>query len=188
LRVAGIVAVLDQLDIRKAHYLGYSLGGWIGLGLAKYAPERLHSLIIGGAQPYGHSFEAFRQILRGGIEAWVTAAEQMAGPLPPERQQGLLSNDAQALLASITHDRPNISEMLPSVTLPCLLFAGEADPICGLVRQCANDLPNAAFVSLPGMNHFQTIGRSDLLLPHITSFLARAGSPGAPAAGLRAAR
>jgi pimeloyl-ACP methyl ester carboxylesterase len=172
LRVADVVAVLDELGIGKAHYLGYSLSGWIGLGLAKYAPERLQSLIIGGAQPYGHSFKTFRQILRGGIEAWVATAEQMAGPLSPECRQRLLSNDVQALLASITHDRPNIAEMLPSVPLPCLLFAGEADPICGLVRQCANDLPNAAFVSLPSLNHFQTVIRSDLLLPHITSFLA----------------
>jgi pimeloyl-ACP methyl ester carboxylesterase len=60
LRVADVIAVLDELGIGKAHYLGYSLGGWTGLGLAKYAPERLQSLIIGGAQPYGHSFEAFR--------------------------------------------------------------------------------------------------------------------------------
>jgi len=187
LRVADVVAVLDELGIGKAHYLGYSLGGWIGLGLAKYAPERLQSLIVGGAQPYGHSFEAFRQILKGGIEGWVAAAEQMAGPLPPERRQRLLSNDAQALLASVTYDRPNIAEMLPSVALPCLLFAGEADPICDLVRQCASDLPNAVFVSLPGLNHFQTVSRSDLLLPHITSFLAGVGSFSAPAARLHVA-
>lgn len=141
LLVSDVVAVLDDLGIGAAHYLGYSLGGWIGFGMAKYAPERLKSLIIGGAQPYGHSFATFRQILRGGIKAWVAAAEQMAGPLPSERRQRLLDNDAQALLASITHDRPNIAEMLPSVTLPCLLFAGEADPICGLAQQCASDCP-----------------------------------------------
>jgi pimeloyl-ACP methyl ester carboxylesterase len=102
LRVADVVAVLDDLGIGAAHYLGYSLGDWIGFGMAKYAPERLKSLIIGGAQPYGHSFATFRQILRGGIKAWVAAAEQMAGPLPSERRQRLLDNDAQALLASIT--------------------------------------------------------------------------------------
>jgi pimeloyl-ACP methyl ester carboxylesterase len=79
LRVGDVVAMLDELGIGKAHYLGYSLGGWIGLELAKYAPERLQSLIIGGAQPYGHSFEAFRQMLSGGMAAWVAAAEQMAG-------------------------------------------------------------------------------------------------------------
>jgi pimeloyl-ACP methyl ester carboxylesterase len=52
LRVGDVVAVLDSLAIEKAHYWGYSMGGWIGFGMAKYAPERLHSLVIGGAHPY----------------------------------------------------------------------------------------------------------------------------------------
>ena len=46
-----IVAVLDELGIDKTHYFGYSLGGRLGWGLAKYTPERLHSLIIGGNSP-----------------------------------------------------------------------------------------------------------------------------------------
>ena len=43
-----IVAVLDDLDVGRAHYLGYSMGGQLGFALAKFAPERLHSLMIGG--------------------------------------------------------------------------------------------------------------------------------------------
>ena len=39
-----VTAVLDTCDIRQADYFGYSMGGWIGFGLAKYAPERLRSL------------------------------------------------------------------------------------------------------------------------------------------------
>jgi pimeloyl-ACP methyl ester carboxylesterase len=29
---------MDELGVRKADYFGYSLGGWIGFGLAKDAP------------------------------------------------------------------------------------------------------------------------------------------------------
>jgi pimeloyl-ACP methyl ester carboxylesterase len=43
-RPADVVAVLDDLGIDRAHYFGYSLGGWIGFGLAKYAP-RTHPLV-----------------------------------------------------------------------------------------------------------------------------------------------
>ena len=35
--VSDIVVVLDDLQVIKAHYLGYSMGGWIGFGMAKYA-------------------------------------------------------------------------------------------------------------------------------------------------------
>jgi len=50
--VSDVVAVLDDLKISKAHFLGYSMGGWIGFGIAKYSPQRFHSLIIGGMHPY----------------------------------------------------------------------------------------------------------------------------------------
>src|SRR5512143_3070684 len=38
---ADIVAVLDALGLQRADYWGYSMGGWIGFGMAKHAPERL---------------------------------------------------------------------------------------------------------------------------------------------------
>jgi hypothetical protein len=39
------------------------MGGWIGFGVAKYASERLRSLIIVGAHPYGENMQPFRQLL-----------------------------------------------------------------------------------------------------------------------------
>lgn len=170
-RPADVVAVLDDLDIGKAHYLGYSLGGWIGLGLAMYAPERLSSLIVGGAQPYGQSMELFRQALEGGIEGWVALVEKMSGYFSPEMKERFLRNDVQALHASVANDRPDISSILPTMTMPCLLYAGGADPLCPLVRRCATELPNAVFFPLSGLNHIQGAVRSDLALPHVRTFL-----------------
>jgi pimeloyl-ACP methyl ester carboxylesterase len=57
LMVGDVVAVLDDLGISKAHYFGYSMGGRIGLGIAKHAHERFHSLILGGASPYRNEAE-----------------------------------------------------------------------------------------------------------------------------------
>ncbi|MGF1470204.1 MAG: alpha/beta fold hydrolase [Rubrobacteraceae bacterium] len=171
-RPADVVAVLDELGIEKAHYLGYSLGGWIGLGLTTYAPERLNSLIVGGAQPYGQSMELFRQALGGGIVGWVAVAEQMAGSASPAMKERLLGNDVEALRASLADDRPDISDTLSDVEIPCLLYAGGADPICPLVEKCAEELPDATFFSMPGLNHIQAAIRSDLVLPHVTEFLA----------------
>ena len=47
-RAGDIVAVIDALGHDKAHVLGYSMGGWIAVGMAKYFPERLASLTIAG--------------------------------------------------------------------------------------------------------------------------------------------
>jgi pimeloyl-ACP methyl ester carboxylesterase len=46
-----IVAVLDELGIDKANFFGYSLGAKLGWALAKYAPERFQSFIIGAHIP-----------------------------------------------------------------------------------------------------------------------------------------
>ncbi len=40
-RASDVIAVLDDLGSRKADFMGYSMGGWIGFGLAKYGPQSL---------------------------------------------------------------------------------------------------------------------------------------------------
>ena len=40
--VQDIVAILDELEISKAHFFGYSLGGQIGFRIPLYAPDRFH--------------------------------------------------------------------------------------------------------------------------------------------------
>ena len=173
-RVGDIVAVLDQENIAQAHYLGYSMGGWIGYGVAKYAPERFQSLIIGGSIPYARSTEGQRQILRTGIEegldAFMSDMEKTFGPLEPKLKAQILANDLKALLA-LTQDRPSLESVLPTMQMPCLLYVGEADSFCSGLEACAQHIPNVTFVSLPGLDHIQGMERSDLVLPHVTTFL-----------------
>lgn len=50
-RMGDFVAVLDVLEIDRAHVWGYSMGGRNAWGLLACAPERVSSLIVGGAGP-----------------------------------------------------------------------------------------------------------------------------------------
>jgi pimeloyl-ACP methyl ester carboxylesterase len=50
-RAGDIVAVIDALGHERAHLLGYSMGGWMAVAVARYYPERLSSLVIGGWDP-----------------------------------------------------------------------------------------------------------------------------------------
>lgn len=47
-RAADLVAVIDALGAERAHVVGYSMGGWLSTGVARFHRERLASLIIGG--------------------------------------------------------------------------------------------------------------------------------------------
>ncbi len=180
LLVSDVVAVLDDLSINKAHFFGYSMGGWIGFGIAKYAPERFMSLIIGGKSPYEADPDKpnyFLQVYRKGMDATLAMVEKMFGPrLTPELEAQFRAADLEALIALVSSRdwRLGFEDVLPTMTMPCLLFAGEADSSRSGMRRCVENMPNATFVSLPGLDHVETLYRSDLVLPHIIEFLANA--------------
>jgi pimeloyl-ACP methyl ester carboxylesterase len=173
LRVGDVTAVLDDREIRRADYFGYSMGGWIGFGLAKHAPERLRSLIVGGAHPYAENMQAFRDLMSQEPKAFLALVEKVFSPyMTPAIRAGLLANDLKALLA-LTQDRASLADVLPTMSIPCLLFAGEADPRLPQVQACLKSLANGTFFSLPGCDHVSALARSDLVLPHVRTFFAK---------------
>jgi len=172
-----ITAILDDLNIQKAYFFGYSMGGAICLGLAKYAPERVKALIIGGVIPferYPAKSNLLYKILEAGAEAVVAYLEQ-AGPISDEMKARALSNDYEAQIAMLNTIEPSLEDDLPDMDMPCLVFVGEADELYPYqkAKEVYKKLPNRTFVSFPDLNHVQTIDRSDLLLPHVTEFLTR---------------
>ena len=186
LRAADVVAVLDDLGIDQAHYMGYSMGARIGFSMIAYALPRVRSLILGGMSPYHTAAEAqfqmqLRQSLEMGMEAYVANAERIHGPYPPEVRARQLANDAQALLAAIAAasdpSQPPVDwdRLLPTMTVPCLVYAGSADPFYAGAAKCAGLMPNTEFVPLPGLDHREALVRSDLVLPHVRNFLASLG-------------
>lgn len=176
-RVGDVVAVLDDLRIAKAHFFGYSMGGWVGFGIARYAPERFQSLIIAGQHPYTQSLEGLRRLVRYGVEngpeAFVAMWENDFGPLAPGLKKRILTYDFEALLA-VAQDRESLETVLPTMTMPCLLVVGESDGVYPTAQKCIWQIPGATFVTLPGLDHGETIRRSDLLLPPVVRFLAAA--------------
>lgn len=171
LRVADVTAVLDDLGIGQAHFFGYSLGGWIGFGLAKYAPERLSSLILGGAHPYAENMQAFRVLASAGPAVVVALAERTFGRYPtPAFRARLAGNDFKAL-AALSQDRTSLADILPTIRIPCLLFAGEADPRLPQVQESVKHIADATFFVLPACDHLTALARSDLVLPEVSSLL-----------------
>ena len=127
-RVRDVTSVLDDLGISQADYFGFSLGGWIGFGLAKYSPLRIRSLILGGAHPYAENMQSFRNLMPQEPAAFLALIEPAFGThmTRPIRMR-LLANDLKALLV-LTQDRVSMADILPAMSMPCLLFAGESDP------------------------------------------------------------
>jgi len=104
--VADVIAVMDALNISKTHFLGDSLGGRMAFALAKYAPERFHSFIIGGQSPYARPRARIRwwlQLLKKGMGAFIEMFEKEAGiKMTPQTRAKILSNDTEALAAFLS--------------------------------------------------------------------------------------
>ena len=105
LRVADTVAVLNELGIERAHFVGLSWGGRLCFGIGEHASERVRSLVIFGQQPYaivpegplaqmvGDALAASRE---RGIEALVEAFESVVGRYPePARTDTSLATRAR---------------------------------------------------------------------------------------------
>ena len=89
-------------------------------------------------------------------KAWrrtLTYAESLNGPMAPDRKARLLANDPQALIASLQAPRglDGAEQLLPTMTMPCLLYVGEADSYYPGALECVKHIPNAHFVSFPGL-------------------------------------
>jgi len=161
--------------------MGYSLGGWIGFGIAKVAPERVCSLIIGGAHPYESSvderatYDSSIKRWKKGIEAVIAAyKKENESKITPEMKAELTSNDPKGIVALMSSEdfSLNLEDVLPTMKMPCLVYAGEADTIFYFnAEKCARSLRNATFVSLPGLGHREVCARADIVLPHVTEFL-----------------
>jgi pimeloyl-ACP methyl ester carboxylesterase len=189
--VLDLVAVLDDLKIKKAHYLGYSMGGAIGFRIPMYAPDRFYSLMLGGngytsgktLQKYedlGPAYDALEQAVidkkDNPMAIFLPIYEKNLGAMAPERRAATLAQDATALAAAWRarkeEESPEAAGYLPRFKLPCLIFAGEADPRCADAKESAKQIPGAQFFSLPGLNHSQCNAHSELTLPYIKKFLA----------------
>jgi len=177
---ADVVAVLDDMDVDKAStLLGYSLSGRIAFGVAKYASERFNSFIIGGAHPYmldQNELEADIQLFKKGKDAVIAEMEKGLGSkMTPEMKARLATNDYKAIAAlfSARHWRLSLEDVLPTMTMPCLIFAGETDPLYAGAKKCVQSMRNATFVSLPGLGHLGLMSQRHLVLPHITKFLTK---------------
>lgn len=173
-RVGDITAILDDLNVERAHFYGYSMGGWIGFGAGRYAPDRFCSLVIGGQHPYAQNLGELREMLqygiRGGAEAFIEMWERDIGPLTSTQKRRMKEYDFKALL-SVAQDRESVESSLHLMNLPCLLIAGEKDEVCPAVHRCTPLMPNVKTVIVPGIDHFGGFMRSEVMIPLIKRFL-----------------
>jgi pimeloyl-ACP methyl ester carboxylesterase len=190
LRVADAVAILNQLGVERAHFVGRSWGGRLCFGIGERAPGRVHSLVIGGNQPYAWPESATSRAVGQAL----AAARDQASMAPllrafeavwdiefayPQRGR-LLDNDPVALHAAFTAAMAEgaISAELGRWRIPCLIFigAGDGDFLDG-ARRAAGEIPGAELLVLQDADHYAAHVTADAVLIGAALRTLRRGAP-----------
>jgi pimeloyl-ACP methyl ester carboxylesterase len=176
---SDVAAVLDDIGIQKTYYWGYSQGGWMGFALARHASNRIGVFVLGGAAASTASAfpteagkdDPLLTVLRGGPNDLV----QIYGEwITPQLRERLLANDMDALIACRRQRLVTgaFSDVVGTIAVSTLLYAGTVDPIHDAAQDTASQIPGAKFVSLSGLRHIDAMCRSDLILSLVEQFLA----------------
>ncbi|MEX2481060.1 MAG: alpha/beta fold hydrolase [Gammaproteobacteria bacterium] len=148
-----VLALLDTLGIERAHLLGWSDGGNIGLEIAIRAPQRLGHLVAFGANyhPEGLRDDAADNAR---FQAYIARArEEYAERSPhPERWEEFAAN-----ISKMWAEQPNYSETeLGAIRSPVLVLAGAEEEAIEIshVEAMARLIAEATLSIMPGTGHF----------------------------------
>jgi pimeloyl-ACP methyl ester carboxylesterase len=179
---ADVVAVLDELALGKVIFWGYSLGARIGFELAALAPERVCAYILGGGHPFARRMPpGYASAGADGSDPLATADTFLArigvdpDTVPPVHREALMANDFKAIAAA-QQDRESVAEVLPTMQVPCLVYAGAQDSAHEPAQRAAAAMPQATFASLPGLEHSAMFRATDAVLAPVQAFLSRLAS------------
>jgi len=134
-------ALLDALDVGRAHWCGLSLGGMVAMQVASHAPERVARLVLASTTahfpPPASWSERIALVRTQGLaplaEAtmarWFTASfrQREAGEVARIRRQFLATDPAGYAAACAAVRDMDLRARLPAIQAPTCLIAGAAD-------------------------------------------------------------
>jgi pimeloyl-ACP methyl ester carboxylesterase len=156
-----ILALMDHLDIPRAHILGFSMGSRTALAAALKAPERFATLTLGGVGE-----KLFEPRVPGTPMAEAMEADDVESITEPMlksfRQFADDQKEDRFALAALTRapDAPITREMLGRLPVPVLVIAGARDELAGDPEPLAKAFPDGRAVRVPGVDHFSIIAHA----------------------------
>jgi pimeloyl-ACP methyl ester carboxylesterase len=196
--VADAVAVLDGLDVSRAHVIGLSMGGFTGLHLALHHPGRVASAVLAAAG-YGAlpdreaAFRAECEAIASAFEtegAGRVAARYAVGPARVQFQNknargwaefAAALGEHSALGAALTMRgvqaaRPslhNLRDELAQVRTPVLLVVGDEDEGClEAALMLKRTIGSSGLAILPRTGHTANLEEPDVFNWVVDRFLA----------------
>lgn len=182
-----LLALLDRLDIERAHVIGLSLGGMTAMRLAARNPERVDRMALLCTAAYLPPEQAWtdraatvraggsRAVADAVVQRWFTPGylqadarrtvgyQSMVAATPTEGYAGCC--EAIATL--------DLRQQLPSVTAPTLVIAGAADAATppALLEEITALMPGARLLRVSDAAHLANAEQPGIITPALVAHL-----------------
>ncbi|HEV2673035.1 MAG TPA: 3-oxoadipate enol-lactonase [Aliidongia sp.] len=182
-----VIELLDALNIERVHFLGLSLGGFVGQWLAIHAPERIDRLVLSNTSAHLGPAKAFDDRIAAVLQApdmsemaemflanWFPAQWLAAnGPVIEKFRTMLRTIDRHGLAGLFAAVRDmDLSRTIALISRPTLVIAGQHDTVTALSHSelIAAAVPGARLVVLPAV-HLSNVEYPDEFLDAVLGFL-----------------
>ncbi|GLU34761.1 alpha/beta fold hydrolase [Trinickia caryophylli] len=184
-----VVELLDALALERVHFLGLSLGGFVGQWLGIHVPERIDRLVLSNTSAYLGPAEQWDRRIEAVLAAtdltetanmflhnWFPASMlRDAEPVVETFRAMLLAMNPQGLAGSYAAVRDtDLRRTIALVERPTLVIAGRDDTVTAATHSelIAATIPDARLVVLPTV-HLPNIERPREFLDAVLAFLSR---------------
>ena len=196
---ADAIALIDQLGLSPVHFVGLSMGGFVGMRIAARRPERVRSLALlatapdpeprsnlpkyrvlaGLARMVGVNRPLARQVIRIMCgDGW------LADPANAGRAEELLRmvmENRSTITKAVNGvlEREGVTGELSAISCPTLVLRGTEDQAIAAprARLLMEGIAGARWVDVPGAGHTMTLEAPAAVTAALESFLSSISAP-----------
>jgi pimeloyl-ACP methyl ester carboxylesterase len=154
-----VAALIEHLELPRADVMGYSLGSRISAVLAARRPERVRSVILGGAGIRLVDTAGLHDEIADSLE--MPSLDDVTDPMG-KRFRAFAEqtrSDLKALAACLRGSRQRVRlEDLQNIRAPALVAVGTRDDITGSPHELAALMPNGRAIDIPDRDHMLAVG------------------------------
>ena len=189
--IQDVLGLWEALDVPQSHWIGLSIGGMIGYGLAIEHPERLTSLIACDSRPdappdYAAYFQSridkarangMEGVVESTIERWFTPETRAENPPVLERVREMIRTTNPIGHEGCCEALKTLSfgPQLHKITVPSLLLGGAKDKGAPpeALAEAAAKIPGGEHLVIPDAGHISALENPAAVMAAINDWLSR---------------
>jgi 3-oxoadipate enol-lactonase len=187
------IGLMDHVGVVRAHFIGVSMGGFVGQFLGLDYPARLRSLVLvstssnmtGARQIYDQRIKEInakgmtKEIIEAIVLRWVACERFERRPDLVARLRRMLETTPPAGYTGWCHAiaRFDITNRIARIGAPTGIIVGSADPATPptAAEVMHRQIKGSELVEMPGVSHMLMLEEPEVFYTHVRDFLSRRG-------------